>query len=308
MGHNAGDVTHGHQLGEDLAWRPVSSTPELDVSTTEVRHASPWKWCALVMGILLAISALRFFDGSWNRTFADEFSGTSLDSTKWMALTTANSGLKGNGDCWVDTPNNIAVGDGVLKLTTREEPGPITCTTNTGSKFETKYTSGAVTTFGKFEQTFGRWEIRARFPLITEVGAQSSLWLYPRERKYGAASGEIDIAEYYSKYPDRVIPHLHYDTASADASLTNDKCTVSDPWNFHRYSVEWRSGRITIAIDGDVCLDHRIKPTAPLVSPQPFDHPYTTNLMQALGVGPNSRDDSTPLPLTTEVDWVHVWS
>jgi beta-glucanase (GH16 family) len=245
---------------------------------------------------------------AWKCTFADEFSGTSIDSRKWIGLTTARSGLKGNGDCWVDTPANVAVGDGVLRLTTRKEPAPITCTTNTGTTFDTEYTSGAVSTFGKFDQAFGRWEIRARFPQITTVGSQGALWLYPRELKYGAGSGEIDIAEFYSTYPDRVIPFIHYNSATSDASVTNNYCMVSDPWNFHRYSVEWLVGRITISIDGNVCVDHRVNPASPLVSPQPFDHPYTTNLMQSLGVGVNSRVDATPLPLTTEVDWVHVWS
>ena len=244
----------------------------------------------------------------WKCTFAEEFSGTSLDAGKWIGLTTANSGLKGNGDCWVNTPENVAVRDGVLRLTTRKEPAPITCTTNTGTTFETEYTSGAVTTFGKFEQAFGRWEIRARFPQITTTGSQGALWLYPRELKYGAGSGEIDIAEFYSTYPDRVIPYIHYETATTDPSVTNNYCMVSDPWNFHRYSVEWLRGRITIAIDGAVCVDHRIDPLSPLVAPQPFDHPYTTNLMQSLGVGENSLDENTPLPLTTEVDWVRVWA
>jgi hypothetical protein len=50
-------------------------------------------------------------------------------------------------------------------------------------------------------------------------------------------------------------------------------------------------------------------PAAPLVKPQPFDQPFFINLTQALGIGANLFDPATtPLPATTQVDYVRVWS
>lgn len=247
---------------------------------------------------------------AWRCTFAEEFSGSALDRNRWMAATTAKTNVHGNGDCWVDSPNNIAVSSGVLRLTTRMEAAPFTCKMANGNTYEANYTSGSVSTWGKFSQTYGRWDIKARFPQVTTPGSQGILWLYPVAATYGAwpKSGEIDIAEFYSKYPDRAIPYIHYLGAVLDVTVTNNYCLVTNPWDFHIYSTVWVSGRITISIDGKMCVDHVVLPALPLLTPKPFDKPFDINLSQALGVGTNSVTADTPMPLTTEVDWVHVWS
>ena len=45
----------------------------------------------------------------------------------------------------------------------------------------------------------------------------------------------------------------------------------------------------------------------PLTGSQPFDHPFMIALTQALGVAGNSVTSATPLPATTQIDYVRVW-
>lgn len=255
--------------------------------------------------------ALRKPDGTyWQCSFVDDFDGTALNPAKWTALTTANTGLRGNGDCWVDRPDTIAVGEGVLNLTTRRMPQPFTCTMLGGATFTSQIASGAVTTLDRDAQTFGRWEIRARFPQITTPGVQAAIWLYPLRHFYGRwpRSGEIDIVEFYSTFPDRLIPYIHYNESSDDPSVTNNRCMVAEPWKFHTFVALWSPGRIVITVDNTTCLDHRIHPAKPLTGTQPFDRPFGVNLSQAVGVTTNSVTAKTPLPVTTQVDYVRVWS
>lgn len=246
---------------------------------------------------------------AWQCTFADDFGGTALDATKWQPLTTESTNLRGGGDCWVDNGKNIAVGDGFLRLTSQREEKTFTCTTADGTTHESQISSGSVSTYGRFAQTYGRWDIRARFPKVMLPGSQGRLWLTPFSDSYGAwpASGEIDLAEFYSLYPDRVVPYIHYNPSSADGTVTNTRCYVTDPWNFHTYSMVWTAGRIVITIDDATCVDHKIQAKSPLSGSQPFDQPFVVNLAQAMGVGMNTPIEGTPLPLTTEVDYVHVW-
>lgn len=246
---------------------------------------------------------------AWQCTFADDFGGKALDATKWQPLTTEATNLRGDGDCWVGDSANIAVGDGFLRLTSRREDKAFTCTMADGTTDQTQISSGSVSSYGRFAQAYGRWDIRARFPEVTLPGSQGRLWLTPQSDSYGAwpASGEIDFAEYYSLYPDRVLPYIHYNLSDDDTTVTNTRCYVTDPWAFHTYSMIWTAGRIVITIDGVTCVDHKIHAADPLSGSQPFDKPFVVNLTQAMGVGMNAPIAGTPLPLTTEVDYVRVW-
>ena len=257
-------------------------------------------------------------DGStWDCVFDSEFSGTSLNSAQWAPVTTAASGYTaGPVACYVDSPANISVGGGYLSLTARAESAPFTCHSPLGD-FSTQYTSGTVATAGRFSLTYGRVDVRAKVPATAVPGLQSSFWLFPATQKvYGhwPTSGEIDIAETYSQYPGVAIPYIHY---SYDASTTNAStdtnvvtaydCAI-DPDAFNDYVVEWTTSAITMEYDGRRCLVDHWVPAAPLSHPQPFDLPFFLNLTQALGVGTNRFDpSSTPLPATTEVQYVRVW-
>jgi beta-glucanase (GH16 family) len=251
--------------------------------------------------------------GKWHCTFADDFSGTTIDTSKWVAQRTETSGYTSGPDaCFVASANNIGVSDGTLKLTARREAEPFTCENPYGA-FETQYTSGMVSTAGgRFSQTYGRFEFRARISAAKVKGLHSALWLWPENAaKFGPrpAAGEIDVAEMYSAYPDRAIPYIHYNPAAPDPNVTNNACMISNVGAFHTYAVEWTAASIKIIYDGKTCLVHKWKAASPLTGRQPFDQPFIVVLTQALGVATNAFDPATtPLPATTEIDHVRVWN
>jgi beta-glucanase (GH16 family) len=239
-------------------------------------------------------SSLSKPDGTpWVCSFADEFAGTTLDRSRWMPQLTATSGYHIGADCYVDDPDNIAVGDGVLSLTVRRLAAPRTCTSPAGD-YEAQHTAGMVSTWSSFSQARGRYEIRAAFPATSVAGHHSALWLYPRAPSPGLAHpGEIDIAEMFSNWSDRVIPYLHY-ASGWDATVTNNYCMIDDVSAFHTYTLEWTATTMTIAYDGVPCVTHRINGTSP-GSPSPFDDdPFMVVLTQGLGLGDNSPTSATP--------------
>jgi beta-glucanase (GH16 family) len=168
-----------------------------------------------------------------------------------------------------------------------------------------------VNTSNLFSQAYGRFEVRARMPAATVQGLQESFWLWPEDAtRFGAwpTSGEIDIAEAYSQYPDRAIPYIHYTPAVFDPSVTNNMCTVGSVADFHTYVAEWTPTSITISYDGQTCLVDHWTPAFPLVAPEPFDQPFMIALTQALGIGGNTFIPGyTPLPATTQIDYVRVY-
>jgi hypothetical protein len=247
--------------------------------------------------------------GYWGCTFSDDFDGNTLDRSKWLPQRTDTSGyVNGPNACFVDSPNNVSVSDGSLKLTARKEAAPFNC----AGEFTTQNTSGMVSTAqGRFSQTYGRYEIRAKVSAAHVKGLQTSLWLWPVDStRYGQypASGEIDIAEMFSQYPDRAVPYVHYKPLLLDPLATNTLCLISNLAAFHTYTLEWTENSIKILYDGKLCLLDYWIPAAPLERPQPFDQPFFIALTQALGIGTNEFDPATtPLPATTAVDYVRVW-
>ncbi|MCK5892367.1 S-layer homology domain-containing protein [Aeromicrobium sp.] len=249
-------------------------------------------------------------DGTpWTCTFADDFTGTTLDRSKWLPLETAQSGYSIGNDCYLDSPENIAVGSGTLKLTARTVD-PMTCQSPIGD-YPSEHTAGSVSTWALFSQTYGRFEMRAKMPSVTAPGTHSAFWLYPQHPgTYGAFpySGEIDIVEYFSSWPDRGIPMLHYGPSENGAARTNHHCMIADPTQFHAYTAEWSRTGITILYDGQVCLTHTWEEVAGTPLGAPFDQPFTLTLTQGVGTVGNLPSSATAFPATMEIDYVRVWS
>lgn len=246
-------------------------------------------------------------DGTpWDCTFVDEFRGDTLDESKWHPIDTFESAFS-YGDCFLGD-RNVVVSSGVLQLSTVREDSPVTCDHPSGP-ITTDYTSAAVSTVNKFSQAYGRYEIRAAMPQTAGPGLQSALWLLPQNPKgTWPGSGEIDIAEFYSQFPDRLVPALHYNSVLPWGTKTNNNCLVYAPTDFHTYVLEWTTQKLTISIDGTTCLDHTISPMAPLVGSAPFDAPFYLNLTQMLGSDDNAFPEGEGIDKATlQVDYVRVW-
>jgi beta-glucanase (GH16 family) len=261
--------------------------------------------------------------GTWSCTFSDEFAGTALDPAKWIPTATTDpsgaslqTGTTHGDACIVNSPNNVSVSGGSLRLTARNEPAPVTCKVGQTTLSKPRST-GEVSTWKRLEQTYGRFEIRAKLPTMTVKGLQTAFWMWPTNTaRYPESNEEIDIAEMYSQYPTLVIPYLHYNSvaASRGVPVTNRTFSRPDLDQFHTYVLEWTTTNLKITFDGDLVLDHPIQPN-PLfgrAAPEPFDRDFFLILSQGLGVSTNSYQDgtngpATPLPATTEVDYVRVW-
>lgn len=252
-------------------------------------------------------------DGTpWTCTFVDDFDASTLDASKWTPQLTATSGYHSGQECFVNTPGNIAVSGGELRLTLLKLKQAFVCDSTTGD-YRTQYTSGMVSTHLKFTQAFGRFEFRVKFPGGTKPGVQSSLWMWPE--KLDAASwpysGEIDVAEWYSKYPDRVIPYVHHWYDWLDRSnVTNNSCLVDDVANWHTYTLEWTESAIEIKYDDVTCIRTTAWANYRTLGYAPFDKPFMLAITQMMGIGNNKPSAWNPptYPATTTVDYVKVWS
>ncbi|RHW26897.1 glycoside hydrolase family 16 protein [Nocardioides immobilis] len=246
--------------------------------------------------------------GTWQCTFVDEFHGSSLDTEKWITQDTARTGFKTGLTCYRGA-DNVAVSSGALLLEARDEGVPLNCD-NPYGVLRTRYTGGLVSTRGHFSQVYGRFEVRAKWPSATEPGLHGTFWMFPSNPTYGRwpASGEIDIAEWWSNDPTLVLPSLHYNGRSFHAD-SGWSCRVDDPSTFHTYAVEWYPTGMRFFIDGSMCFSRLWAPDHPHVPPQPFDHPFSMILNMGVGTssGTNPVSPTTPLPATLTVDHAKAW-
>lgn len=245
---------------------------------------------------------IRKADGTaWRCAFVDNFDGTRLNTAKWKVVTSNDAAYGGRTDCFVNSPKNISVSWGALRLTTRKAAAPFACGQGS-NRYTAGGTSGMVSTMGHFFTTYGRFEMRAKWPYTTQRGLQAAFWLWP-EGASGMAwpiSGELDIAEWYSQYPDRAIPYLHTATSWLNPSrATNNYCILGNPAAWHNYTLEWTPQRILIKYDGKTCLD--------AAGGAPYNKPFNVSVTQAFGMGSNAPTTATPFPSTLLVSYVKVW-
>ena len=242
-------------------------------------------------------------------TWRDEFSGVALDRSRWTfdLGTGAQHGLTGWGNnelqYYTDRPENVAVGDGMLRITARDEDFA-------GSA----YTSARVVSRGLFAQAGGRFEIRAALPLGR--GLWPAIWMLPEAGSYGgwAASGEIDIMEARGQHPGRIDGTIHYGGAwpsnvySGKGYAFPRGQSIAD---FNTYAVEWDitpTPAIRWYVNDNLFSTQTQWWSSGGGYPAPFDRPF--HLLLNLAVGGNyvgSPDASTPFPAAMQVDYVRAY-
>jgi autotransporter-associated beta strand protein len=251
------------------------------------------------VGLLLALLPLAVHaqlpSGTWQYAWGDDFSGKTLDQTKWSYNypwgTTHNHDATMNAD-------NAVQGDGTLTLVAQR--------TGTGASFR----SGAVSS-GYTKTTFNGGYIEARIRLPDTPGSWPAFW-----GLYSGWPPEMDIMEYpidtaagtgYAQ--DQYHTAFHYTPPgggnSAGAGQVNPGSAGDLGGAYHTFGVNWvEDSSVTFYFDGAQVSSFNNSEVAEMV------YMYLI-LNYAVGGWPGTPS-TTEWPVghrdETKIDWVRVWN
>lgn len=275
-------------------------------------------------------------EAGWELVWADEFSGTELDRTKWTPEISCWGGGNDERQCYTDRPRNIQVRDGLLNLIAKKESfsGP-TFPPEFGRSGRTRqsYTSGKVRTRGLADWRYGRIEVRAKPP--AGQGTWPAVWMMPAEDYYGAwpLSGEIDILEAVNlgaACPDcegdvgenRTISALHFGDTAPKNDFVDARVALPDGSlpsdDFHVWAAEWAEGEIRFFLDGVQYFRatsedwHTASPRAEANPNAPFDRPFY--IMANLAIGGRLAEKNNEKGVSAaaarsvfQIDWIRIY-
>jgi beta-glucanase (GH16 family) len=243
--------------------------------------------------------------------FDDDFGGTTLDSSKWNTFMTSNAangwpwfddgaggsaiGPAGSFDAEFCQPSQVVVNDGLSLIAVRGSTKP-----------GYAWTSGLITTYGKFEFNGGYLQVAMEQP--HGAGAWPGIWLLP-----GASAGhvgdnfEIDAQEggfSGGSSPDQNLAwHLHQGSATFGGVTSSGTDLTS---GYHVFGLSWVSGQsLTYYVDG--------RQLGQLTAAQATIPNEPMEIILNLAVAQGSTgwhpvyDSSTPSPMVLHIREVQVY-
>lgn len=187
-------------------------------------------------------------------SFADEFNTLSLwngssgtwDTNYWWGAENGST-LAGNGEkqWYIDhdylptkSVNPFSVDDGVLTITAARAAEAIKPYIN-----NYEYTSGMLTTYESFSQTYGYFEIRADMP--DNHGVWPAFWLLPAD---GSWPPELDVVEMRGQDPNTVHVAAH-SKETGSRTTVGSAVNVPDTEGFHTYGLLWTQDELVWYFD-----------------------------------------------------------
>lgn len=278
---------------------------------------------------------------TWKSIWSDEFSGTTVDATKWNVANNANYGSANREDQCYES-GNTTVADGTLQFAARRQT--VTgCGRNSHGGANYYFTSGMVTTRAqhgdvkmKFRRGYAEVQMRAprgnlywpAFWLVSAGDGSSPKW---------PAYGEIDVAEIYGSHPDVVESNFHRTggsigdkrhnagkpkSSAAGVNINPPHPLVTGATNdWHRYGIKWSSDRLDWYVDGVAVRTYRASSKADRKA-LGYEKSIILNLAIG-GTGPrgigrgytgdeskgaySNGNLSADIPGVMEVDYVRIW-
>lgn len=274
----------------------------------------------LVLTICFHFSLDAFAQDNWQLVWSDEFNTDgALDSSVWNF----EQGYARNEEAQWYQPDNAICRNGLLVIEARKEenrknPLYVSGSNDWRKKREfIEYTSSSVTTAGKKEFLYGRFEIKARIPVAK--GAWPAIWTLGSNMEWPSC-GEIDIMEYYHI---KGVPHIlanaawgtdrqwhaKWDSQATPYSHFTDK----DPdWasKFHIWRMDWDEEAIKLYLDDELLNEIPLKNTVNGKigkGTNPFTRPQYLLLNLAIGGINGGPIDEAVLPMKYEIDYVRVY-
>ena len=245
-------------------------------------------YSSLLLGAALLLGGLRAQAQTYQQVWADEF--TNGIGPSWQFETGNNNGWGNSEQEYYQKANATVVG-GVLQITAKKE-----------SVGGFGYTSARMKTQGLKDFKFGRVEARMKLPLgqglwpgFWMMGSNISSVGWPQ-------CGEIDIMEHVNA-DNTIFGTAHWN--SNGHAQYGKTTTVSNPGDWHVYSVEWTPTAIKWFVDGaQYCV---IDITNGTGNTGAFQNPFFILLNLAVGGNlPGQSIDQSKLPATLYVDYVRV--
>jgi len=182
----------------------------------------------------------------WKLVWYDEFDGSGAPNSKKWDRPEYNRRSNDNGpDGWWLKEDSYLDGAGNLVLRAKK------INNRNSDKDSFDYSTGAIRSFGKFEQQFGKFEIRCQLP--TQPGWWVAFWLMSESVTNVDNSGrdgtEIDIMEGFG-WTDKINFALHWD-GYGDAHKTDGKMLpfAGIRTGFHTFTLEWSDSLYVFYVD-----------------------------------------------------------
>lgn len=227
-----------------------------------------------------------YVPAGYQLAWADEFSGTSVDSSRWSFRTDTKS-------LSVQRPENVTVGDGMMTihLCPKGRFGRNCALSGDTGDF---YTGGGLISKRNFR--YGYYETRAK----TNVGSgwHSAFWAA------GSADGprtEIDGFEVDSHAPTmirhNVIPWTQGYLSKEPYEVGFDTSAA-----FHTYGFEWREDSVTFYVDGQYAWHTDY-------SPDTYTHNFLNVWLTAIALKINDQDlvDTSALPGKVQFEYFRFY-
>jgi len=226
-------------------------------------------------------------------TFSDEFNDTAVDTTKWergwFGEGLTDNVNSSNDNCY--HTSQVSESGGFLHLVAIAQP-------NFCKGVTRPYTSGMVTTRGKFDQRFGSFEARVCLPDADSNGLIDNFpawWVNGMASGFG--DGEIDLVEGLSGGDTKA--SLHY-VLSGGGEFHGGFTRPSPLLGCNNFGAEWRGSSVTFYWNGTEFWTHEFLST-----------PSTAQLVLVLNHAVDDSHSPTVVPPggnDMTVDWVRVWS
>ncbi|MBP2227756.1 beta-glucanase (GH16 family) [Azospirillum agricola] len=241
-------------------------------------------------GPAAALPETRPGQAPWRLVFADEFDGDRLDDARWATAYDRPGGMArsnwDNGEAQWYRPENIAVGDGLLRLVARREE---TADPLGGRRFA--FTSGMITSKPSFSFRYGYMEARMKLP--AGRGFWPAFWTWPRNEQWPP---EIDVMEFYGDDRTRIHLTLHGPEGESASTVLLPDWTAG----WHVFAVDWQPNRVTWYVDGLVRKTTSRSPDLPMY--------LIANLAVANGRRAPAPDAGTPFPADLAIDYIRVYA
>jgi len=232
--------------------------------------------------------------------WSDEFNKPGHpDTTKWNYNIGNGEGGWGNNELeyYTNSDSNARIENGNLVIEARKE--------SLGGR---NYTSARMLTQGKFDWTYGRFEIRAKLP--KGIGTWPAIWMLGSNiQQVGwPTCGEIDIMEHVGKNLNEInwAAHSKLYNWTIGTQKTNKTIIANVTDSFHVYKLDWSKAALNYYVDDVLYLtvnsDGKNTDYYPFVVPQ--------FLLLNLAIGGNmagSTIDNSIFPVRMLVDYVRVY-